>query len=211
MAGTPGGADLERLLAERGAQLIRVAIALTGDRQSGEDLLQAALERLLRKPHAVESDTEGYLRRILYNLAADGWRRHGRWRQRLPLLRPALGETVADGTATVDLRDALVRLLYQLPPRQRAVIVLRYWEQLSEAETAALLGCSEGTVKSAASRGLRRLRDLAGADVDLTGTQADRARPAAGPAGLTARPAAGPARLTAEPAGLHIEFTEEKS
>ena len=61
----------------------------------------------------------------------------------------------------MDLRDALVRLLRQLPPRQRAVIVLRYWEQRTEAETAALLGCSEGTVKSAASRGLRRLRELA--------------------------------------------------
>ena len=64
--------------------------------------------------------------------------------------------------ASVDLRDALVRLLHQLPPRQRAVIVLRYWEQRTEAETAALLGCSEGTVKSAASRGLQRLRELAG-------------------------------------------------
>jgi DNA-directed RNA polymerase specialized sigma24 family protein len=62
----------------------------------------------------------------------------------------------------VDVRDELVRLLHQLPPRQRAVIVLRYWEQRTEAETAALLGCSEGTVKSAASRGLRRLRELAG-------------------------------------------------
>ena len=62
----------------------------------------------------------------------------------------------------MDLRDALVRLLHQLPPRQRAVIVLRYWEQRTEAETAGLLGCSEGTVKSAASRGLQRLRTLAG-------------------------------------------------
>jgi RNA polymerase sigma-70 factor (sigma-E family) len=141
---------------------MRVAIALTGDRQSGEDLLQAALERVLRKPRAVESDTEGYLRRILYNLAADGWRRRGRWRQRLPLLRPPAGEATADGTAAVDLRDALVRLMRQLPPRQRAVIVLRYWEQRTEAETAALLGCSEGTVKSTASRGLQRLRELAG-------------------------------------------------
>ncbi|HEX3388073.1 MAG TPA: SigE family RNA polymerase sigma factor [Streptosporangiaceae bacterium] len=162
MAGVPEGADLERLLAERGAQLMRVAIALTGDRQSGEDLLQAALERVLRKPRAVESDTEGYLRRILYNLAADGWRRRGRWRQRLPLLRPPAGEATADGTTAVDLRDALVRLMRQLPPRQRAVIVLRYWEQRTEAETAALLGCSEGTVKSTASRGLQRLRELAG-------------------------------------------------
>ena len=61
----------------------------------------------------------------------------------------------------MDLRDALVRLLLQLPPRQRAVLVLRYWEQLTEAETAAVLGWPEGTVKSAASRGLRRLRELA--------------------------------------------------
>ena len=66
-----------------------------------------------------------------------------------------------DPTAEVDLRDALVRLLHQLPPRQRAVLVLRYWEQLTEAETAAALGWPEGTVKSAAARGLRRLRELA--------------------------------------------------
>ena len=66
----------------------------------------------------------------------------------------------------VDLRDTLVRLLQQLPPRQRAVVVLRYWEQRTEAETAELLGCTEGTVKSAASRGLRRLRELAGPEAE---------------------------------------------
>jgi RNA polymerase sigma factor (sigma-70 family) len=62
--------------------------------------------------------------------------------------------------AEVDLRDALVRLLTRLPPRQRSVIVLRYWEQFSEAEAAELLGCSVGSVKSAAARGLARLREL---------------------------------------------------
>jgi len=170
MGGTPTGADLERLLAERGTQLMRVAIALAGGREAGEDLLQAALERLLRKPRQVDQDTEGYLRQVLYNLAADGWRRRGRWRQRLPLLRAQASQASAqasDGADVVDLRDALVRLLRQLPPRQRAVIVLRYWEQRTEAETAALLGCSEGTVKSAASRGLRQLRELAGAQANL--------------------------------------------
>jgi len=161
MAGTPNASDLERLLAERGRQLMQVAIALAGSRQAGEDLLQAALERVLRKPCLVDSDTEGYLRRVLYNLAADGWRRRGRWRERLPLLRTEEDRPAAGGTDVIDLRDALVRLLRQLPPRQRAVIVLRYWEQRTEGETAALLGCSEGTVKSAASRGLRRLRELA--------------------------------------------------
>lgn len=171
MAGTPTGADLERLLAERGTQLMRVATALAGGQEAGEDLLQAALERVLRKPRRVDSDTEGYLRQVLYNLAADDWRRRGRWRQRLPLLRAqASSEACAqasDGTGMVNLRDALVRLLRQLPPRQRAVIVLRYWEQCTEAETAALLGCSEGTVKSAASRGLRQLRELARARTGL--------------------------------------------
>jgi RNA polymerase sigma-70 factor (sigma-E family) len=167
MAGTPTGADLERLLAERGTQLMRVAIALAGGREAGEDLLQAALERMLRKPRQVDQDTEGYLRQVLYNLAADGWRRRGRWRERLPLLRAQASAQASDGADVVDLRDALVRLLRQLPPRQRAVIVLRYWEQCSEAETATLLGCSEGTVKSAASRGLRQLRDLAGSGTEL--------------------------------------------
>lgn len=172
MAGTPTGADLERLLAERGTQLLRVAIALAGDRDAGADLLQAALERVLRKPRQVDRDIEGYLRQVLYNLAADGWRRRGRWRERLPLLRAQASASasaqVSDGADVVDLRDALVRLLRQLPPRQRAVIVLRYWEQRTEAETAALLGCSEGTVKSAASRGLRQLRELAGTNADLS-------------------------------------------
>jgi RNA polymerase sigma factor (sigma-70 family) len=77
-------------------------------------------------------------------------------------LLQARTEPGSEQVAVVDLRDQLVRLLGQLPPRQRAVIVLRYWEQRTEAETAALLGCSEGTVKSAASRGLRRLRELSG-------------------------------------------------
>ena len=107
---------------------------------------------------------------MLYNLAADGWRRRGTWKQKLlPVLRAETRTTVEpDRTSEVDLRDALVRMLGQLPPRQRAVIVLRYWEQRTEIETAALLGCSEGTVKSAASRGLQHLRELA-ATKDVTG------------------------------------------
>jgi RNA polymerase sigma-70 factor (sigma-E family) len=165
-----GSADWERLLAERGNQLMGTAIVLGGSRDAGEDLLQAALERVLRKPRQVDRDMEGYLRRVLYNLAADGWRRRGRWRQRLPLLRSEAMAAAADGTVAVDLRDVLVRLVLQLPPRQRAVIVLRYWEQRSEAETASLLGCSEGTVRSAAARGLQRLRELASPPAG-TGTQ----------------------------------------
>ena len=168
MGRDPDNGSLERLLDERGQQLMRAAIALTGSRADGEDLLQAALERLVQNWRRIETDPEGYLRRILYNLAADGWRRRGRWRGRLAEFRAqaqagqACPEATSEDLAVVDLRDALVRLLHQLPPRQRAVIVLRYWEQHTEAETAALLGCSEGTVKSTASRALQRLRELAG-------------------------------------------------
>lgn len=158
--GDTGG--LERLLAERGSDLMRAAIALTGSRPEGEDLLQAALERLLRNWPRVD-DPEAYLRRTLYNLAADDWRRRGRWLSKLPLLREQSRAAPADVTDAVDLRDALLRSMGRLPRHQRVVIVLRYWEQLSEAQTAQVLGCSEGAVKSAASRGMRRLRELAAA------------------------------------------------
>lgn len=153
----PGTGELEQFVSERGERLLRSAVLLAGSREAGEDLLQTALERLLRHWRRVEGDPEGYVRRTLFNLAADGWRRQGLWRRKRPLLAPA---AALDPTAAVDLRDVLVRLLAELPPRQRAVIVLRYFEELSEAEAAAVLGCSAGTVKSAASRGLRRMREL---------------------------------------------------
>jgi DNA-directed RNA polymerase specialized sigma24 family protein len=91
---------------------MRAAIALAGDRQEGEDLLQAALERLLRRWPRVRTDPEGYLRRTLYNLAADGWRRRGAWQRKRPMLQAGLGHGTGTGTEavdTVDLRDALGR------------------------------------------------------------------------------------------------------
>ena len=157
----PGQDEMVRLLAERGGHLMCAAVALTGSRHEGEDLLQAALERVLRHWGRINGDPEGYLRRTLYNMAADGWRRRGAWLRKLPLIHPGgNGASSTDAVDAVDLRDALGRALAQLPPRQRAVLVLRYWEELSQAETAELLGCPEGTVKSAAARGLRRLREL---------------------------------------------------
>jgi RNA polymerase sigma-70 factor (sigma-E family) len=156
----PSEADkLERFIAERGRPLLAAAKLLTGSQEAAEDLLQAALERLIRHWSRIEGDPEGYLRRTLYNLAADGWRRR---RTRIAGLRrlgaAARSGSVADQTEIVDLRDALIRQLLTLPPRQRAVLVLRYWEGLTETEAAALLGCSPGTIKSATSRGLARLR-----------------------------------------------------
>jgi RNA polymerase sigma-70 factor (sigma-E family) len=167
-----GAGDLELFLAERGTQLLRTAVLLAGGRHDGEDLMQAALERLLRQGQRIQGDPEGYLRRTLYNLAADRWRRQQTWRRKLPVLGGGQRTAEPDLTAAVDLRDALIRALHLLPPQQRAAVVLRHWEQLSEAEAAEVLRCSEGTVKAAASRGLRRMRELAAGwldnDVELT-------------------------------------------
>ena len=152
--------EVERLLAERGDPLMATAIALAGNRPEGEDLLQAALERLLRHWSRIDADPELYLRRTLYNMAVDGWRRRRAWLRKLPLIQADRGAASTDPVEVVDLRDALARALAQLPPRQRTVLVLRYWEELSQAETAQLLGWPEGTVKSAAARGLDRMREL---------------------------------------------------
>ncbi|HEX5494464.1 MAG TPA: SigE family RNA polymerase sigma factor [Mycobacteriales bacterium] len=153
---------LERLLAERGRVLLGTAVLLTGGHQAGEDLLQQALERVLRHWHRIEGDPEGYLRRTMYNLATDRWRRLGRRREVLAELPVT---AVPDDAERIDLRDALVRALALLPSRQRAVLVLRYFEQRTEAEIAATLGCSTGAVKSAASRALAQLRELVGPDL----------------------------------------------
>jgi RNA polymerase sigma-70 factor (sigma-E family) len=160
MAPDRSTAELERFLADRADHLLRTAVLLTGSREAGEDLLQTAIERLLRRWRRFDGDPEGYLRRTLCNLATDGYRRAGRWRQKERLLQTGFSQA-GDATGEVDLRDALVRLMLQLPVRQRTVLVLRFWEQLTDAETAAVLGCAEGTVKSAGSRGLARLRELA--------------------------------------------------
>jgi RNA polymerase sigma-70 factor (sigma-E family) len=157
-------AGLEEFLAERGSALLGTAVLLAGSREAGEDLLQLALERLLRRWRRIDGDPEGYLRRTLYHLAVDRWR----WRSRH--LEVALaaepGDGIPDPAAHVDLRDALGRALASLPARQRAVLVLRYFEQLTEAEIADALGCSAGAVKSSAARGLHRLR-AATADWDV--------------------------------------------
>jgi RNA polymerase sigma-70 factor (sigma-E family) len=171
MAEDPCGGELERFLAERGGHLLRAAVLLTGSKEAGEDLVQTALERLLRRGSAVHGDPEAYLRRIIYHLAADGWRRRGRWRARRALLRGVGEEVAPDRIAQVEQRDELVRLLVRLPPGQRAAIVLRYWEDLGDAEAADVLGCSASTVRSSVARGLHRLRELSGADVAVAAGQ----------------------------------------
>lgn len=150
-------AELERFVQARGDSLLRQAVLLTGGREAGEDLLQEALVRLLGHWSTIKGDPEGYVRRTLYNLATDRWRR----RRRRPEVRAAEpGEERSDEGSELYLHVQVVEALSQLPPRQRAVLVLRYFADASEAETAAMLGCSVGSVKAAASRGLARLREL---------------------------------------------------
>jgi RNA polymerase sigma-70 factor (sigma-E family) len=158
-------AGLDALITRRGEALLATATLLAGGRPAGEDLLQAALERVIRHWRRISDEPELYLRRTIYHLAVDQWRARRRRGE-------VLGKTEAemdtasvraglpDSTEAVHLRLALVQGLAQLPPRQRAVLVLRYWEQLSESEAADLLGCSLGTVKSSTSRGLARLREV---------------------------------------------------
>jgi RNA polymerase sigma-70 factor (sigma-E family) len=149
----------ERFVAAEGTALLRFAYLLVGSRDAAEDLLQSALERCYRHWRRVERTDrpDRYVRRVLANAAVDRWR--GRRRRPEAALTEAGELVTADPTETLLDRDELVRALRTLSPRQRVVVVLRYVEDRSEAETAALLDCSAGSVKSHASRGLARLRE----------------------------------------------------
>ncbi|MEO3780661.1 SigE family RNA polymerase sigma factor [Micromonospora sp. B11E3] len=129
----------------RSPALSRTAYLLTGDHQLAEDLLQSALARTYRHWRRIRGgDPEAYVRRAMYHQQVSWWRR------RLPVERlesqPAErpGDDHSDATA---LRLSLTAALRQLTPRQRAVIVLRFYEDLTEAQVAEVLGCSVGTVK----------------------------------------------------------------
>jgi RNA polymerase sigma-70 factor (sigma-E family) len=153
----------EEFVRGRSAYLFQLALLLTGQNQAdAQDLLQVALERAWRRRRAIAriDSPEPYVRRVLVNTSIDRWRWLRRRDERsLDAVGP--GPLAGDPADEVARRDLLIRSLAVLPPRQRAVLVLRYWEDMSEAEVAGVLGCSVGTVKSQASRGLARLRELA--------------------------------------------------
>ena len=142
--------------------LLRTAVLLVGgDRGHAEDLLQGVLERMYPRWARIEGPPEAYARRALAHAAVNRWRSRRRRVAELPLWDdgPGPADPTGDLAATVELRDALVRALLTLPARQRAVLVLRFLDDLAEEEVARALGCSVGTVKSQSSRGLARLRD----------------------------------------------------
>lgn len=147
--------------------LMRTAYLLCGDRGHAEDLVQTALMRTARRWRTARDAPSAYARRVLVNLVKDRWRDLGR--------RPAevaLGEdhdvaSLDTAQSGVVDRLLLIRVVETLPPGQRAVLVLRFFEDLSVEETADALGCTTGTVKSQTSRALERLR------IALTTTQED--------------------------------------
>jgi RNA polymerase sigma-70 factor (sigma-E family) len=135
--------------------LVRRAVLLVGDRACAEDLVQASLVAAYGRWGRVRQP-DAYLRTVIVRTAI-GWRRR-RWNGEMPTDPVPDTAAVGDSTAGSDLSAAVRAALMELPPEQRAVIVMRYFDDCSEAEIAAALDCSPGTVKSRTSRGLAAIR-----------------------------------------------------
>lgn len=165
----PGAQDARRgfeaFVADSSERLLKTGYLIVWDLGLAEDLVQETFVKVARQwPRAEAMDHPlAYARRVLVNLAIDDQRRRSRRGDLLS--RDGEPADAADPLATraavtVELQDALVRALATLPSRQRATLVLRYWEDLSEAEVAAVMGCSVGTVKTQIWRGLGRMRQV---------------------------------------------------
>ncbi|MFE0510240.1 SigE family RNA polymerase sigma factor [Streptomyces sp. NPDC058964] len=158
--------EFQSFVVGRWPRLMRTAFLLTGEQHAAEDLVQTTLEQVYVAWRRVGSadDPEAYVRRVMINAHA---RRH---RRRLKeFLAPkddsGLAHEVADTgdrISQADDRGALLKALAQLPARQREAVVLRYWEDLTETQTAEAMGCSVGTVKSNAAKGIAKLRAIPG-------------------------------------------------
>ena len=156
-------AAFREFVAACGSRLLRAAYLLTGDRGHAEDLVQLALEKTASRWSGLTGSPEAFARTVLLHAATDRWRRRRARAQEVFEHEWDVG--VLDATDQVLLRWDLVAALRQLPARQRAVLVLRYFVDLSEADTARELGVTVGTVKATASRALDRLRGLLSEDL----------------------------------------------
>ena len=147
-------AEFDRFVVARSQALLRTAYLLVRDEALAEDLLQTALTKAWFAWGRIEGEPERYVRRVLVNTSASWWRR--RWHRERPTadLPERRTPDARDASGDRYLWDAVGRL----PARQRAVVVLRYLEDRTEAETADLMGCSVGTVKSQCSKALAKLR-----------------------------------------------------
>ena len=145
--------NFDEFVAARSTSLLRTAYLLTRDHSRAEDLVQTALAKAWLSWANIHSDPEGYVRKVMVNTFATWWRR--KWNDETPI--GTLPEPTYDGGVDT-LRQDLWAALGRLPRGQRAVVVLRYFEDLTEADTARVLGCSVGTVKSQTARAFTRLR-----------------------------------------------------
>jgi RNA polymerase sigma-70 factor (sigma-E family) len=150
-------AEFTEFMNGRWSALVRLGYGLTGDQGLAEDLAQTALARAYASWPRVRraGDPDAYVRRIMLNANHSRFRRR-RVREQLTDSVPETG--AVDETGPADDRPALLAALMRLPAGQRAVVVLRYWMDMTETEAAAALGCSVGNVKSQASRALAKLR-----------------------------------------------------
>lgn len=157
---TSDGSGFDDFVAARSTALWRSAYLLTGDRHKAEDLLQAALVKTWRRWDRLDSRThetaETYVRRALATTYTDWWRR--RWRGEVPTGDLPDDAGPDDEAARVEVRRDVLAALAGLPRGQRAVLVLRYFDDLTEQQTADALGVGVGTVKSQASRAIAALR-----------------------------------------------------
>jgi RNA polymerase sigma-70 factor (sigma-E family) len=152
--------DFDQFVAAHVDDLVRTAYLIVWDEAEAEDLVQECLLKVARRWPRIRrmEQPRAYARRILVNLAVDG--AGGRARRRRELESEAVADPIAvDPLPDLELRAELLQALAQLPARQRAVLVLRYFNDLTEAQVAEVLGCPQGTVKSSASRGLAVLRE----------------------------------------------------
>ncbi|MED7949715.1 MULTISPECIES: SigE family RNA polymerase sigma factor [unclassified Streptomyces] len=160
-AGGPGPRELdfEGFAATRWRRLVRTAYLLTGDYHEAEDVVQATFAKVFRNWSRISrlEEPDAYIHRALVNNNLSRHRRR-RVRQLLVPVLPDRASTAGGGHGGVEERSVLLQALAELPPRQRAVVVLRYWEDMSEGQVAEVLDCSPGNVKSQASRGLAKLR-----------------------------------------------------
>jgi RNA polymerase sigma-70 factor (sigma-E family) len=152
--------DFSAFVEASARRLLRGAYLITGDLAEAEDLLQSALERAYRRwPSIRQKDVpEAYVRKIIVTAAIDAGRR--RKLASTPLDEDQLPGLPDAAVESLPARAALLSCVRSLPPGQRAVLVLRYFDDLTEAETARVLGCSVGTVKSQHARAMARLRQL---------------------------------------------------
>ncbi|GHE25184.1 RNA polymerase subunit sigma-24 [Kitasatospora indigofera] len=160
MTGQARVEEFDRFVAARWPALLHLARLLTGgDRHRAEDLLQEALVKLwFAWPRVAEQAPEAYVRKVLARAAARSARR--RWWGEQPVGRLPDPPGAADEAAAADERTMLEALLALLPARQRAAVVLRYYQDLPEGQVAEVLGCPLGTARSLTARGVARLRQL---------------------------------------------------